>query len=80
MSVLKDYIELKKKLEQFGRAADRAAGVLGQIIKQLKNDFDCSTLKAAVKKAQLLKKQRQEAKIAFIKEKEKFEEKWSDKL
>ena len=39
MTALKDYIELKKKLEQFGRTADRAAGVLEQLKKRLKADL-----------------------------------------
>ena len=76
MTALKDYIELKKRIEQFGRTADRAAGVLGQMMKQFKNDFNCSSLKEAKKKAKLLKKQKQEAKISFIKEKERFEKKY----
>ena len=76
MTALHDYLELKKKLKQYERTADRASGVLEQVKKQLKNDFNCSTLKEAVKKAKLLKKQKQEAKIAFINEKEKFEQKY----
>ena len=78
MTVLKDYMGLKKKEEQYGRTADRAAGVLGQVMKRLKSDFDCSTLKDARKKLKLLKKQRQKARMAFVKEKEKFEEKYPD--
>ncbi len=80
MTALKDYIELKKKLEQYGRTADRAAGVLEQVLKKLKTDFNCSSLNEAIKKAKLLKKQKQKAKNVFINAKEEFEKKWGNKL
>ncbi len=76
MTALNDYMELKKKLEQFRRTADRAAGVLEQLTKKLKTDFNCSSLNEAIKKAKLLKKLKQEAKIAFINAKEEFEKKY----
>ena len=76
MTALKDFIELKKKVEHFGRMVDRTAGAIEQMMTRFKNEFGCSTLEAAKKMAIQLKKQRQKAKDDFLEEKEKFEEKY----
>jgi len=44
---LKNYMRLKKDVEIAQQKADRAQGALDQLMKTLKKDFDCSTLKQA---------------------------------
>ncbi len=49
-------------------------------MRQLKKDFNCSTLEAAEKKLKLLENQEQTAEAAFEEAVEEFEEKWGDEL
>lgn len=78
MSRLKKYMELKKRVEQAQQKADKAEGALEQVMKQLKENFDCPTLEAAKRKLKLLEKQKQDMGIKFDNEVKEFEEKWSD--
>jgi hypothetical protein len=57
VSRLKDYTRLKKKVEEDQAEADRAEGALAEIMKRLKDEFDCSTIPKAKKKLKKLKLQ-----------------------
>ena len=57
MSRLKDYTQLKKKVEEDQAEADRAEGALAEIMKRLKDEFGCSTIPKAKKKLKQLKTQ-----------------------
>ncbi len=78
MSELNKYMSLKKKVEEAHQSADKAEGALGQIMNQLEDSFQCSTLKAA--KLKLISLQKQEKKITkeFKEAVEDFEEKWEN--
>ena len=80
MSRLDNYLELKKKVEQAQQRADKAEGALGQTMKRLKEELDCSTLKEAESKLKSLQKKGIELKEKFEEAKENFEEKWDDRL
>ena len=80
MSKLERYIEFKKRVELAQQKADKAEGALRQVMKQLKDKFGYSTLKAAKRKLKLMEKQEQKAKAEFEKAIEEFEEKWGDKI
>ncbi len=76
MTELKKYLDLKRKVEQAQQKADKAEGAFEQIMKQLKEKFECATLKAAKLKLALLKKQEQKALTEFEDAVEEFEEEW----
>ena len=73
---LDKYLQLKKKVEAAQQKADQAEGALGEIMKQLKRDFDCSTLAEAKKKLKHLEKQEASSKKEFDAAVEKYEEDW----
>ncbi len=78
MNRLKEYTELKRKTEEAQQNADKAEGALEQVMKQLKDDFDCSTLTEAKKKLKQLQKQEEKITTEFEEAIESFEEKWED--
>ncbi len=73
---LDKYLKLKKKVELAQTEADQAEGALGEVMKQLKKQFDCNTLKEAKKKLKQLEKQKETSKEEFEEAVEKFEEDW----
>ncbi len=77
---LKKYMKLKKDVEVSRQRADREQGALDQLMKTLKKDFNCTTLKQAQKKLKNLQEQEVEAKEEFVEVMEEFEEKWEEKL
>ena len=77
---LKKYTRLKKDVEVARQRADREQGALDQLMKTLKKDFECTTLKQAQKKLKNLQEQEVEAKEEFVEAMEEFEEKWEEKL
>lgn len=77
---LNDYLRLKKKVESAQQQADQAEGALGEVMKQLKKEFGCTTLKEAKKKLKQLERQKESSKEDFETAVEKFEDDWSEKL
>ena len=80
MTTIDKYLKLKENVEKAERKANQAEGALGQVMKQLKDEFGCTTLAFAEKKHKKLQKQAEEAENTFGNAIEKFEEKWSGKL
>ncbi len=76
MSKVNKYLELKKKTEEAQQKADKAAGALSQVMKQLKTEFDCSTLQEAEKQLKQLQKQEKKLTQEFDQAIETYEEKW----
>lgn len=77
-SDLKEYVALKRRVEQSQQKADKAEGALGEVMKRLKTEFGCSTLAEAKEKLKRLEKQGVIAKREFDNALRKFEEKWPD--
>ncbi len=77
---LKKYMRLKKDVETAQQRADRSQGALDQLMKTLKEDYGCETLKEAKKKLKSLQKQEEEVREAFETAVEEFEEKWEEQL
>lgn len=78
MNKIKDYLALKKTVEEAQQNADKAEGALEQVMKQLKDDFGCSTLVEAKKKLKQLQKQEENITIEFEEAVESFEKKWEN--
>jgi len=75
---LDKYLQLKKKVELLQQKADQAEGALGEVMKQLKRDFGCSTLVEAKKKLKQLEKQEASSQKEFDSAVKKFEEDWEE--
>ncbi len=78
MGSLKKYTKLKQKVEEVKQKANKAAGALEEVMKQLKDIFACTTLKAATLKLVLLQKQEKKLIKEFENVVEKFEEEWEE--
>ena len=76
MSDLKEYSKLKDKVDAAQQKASKAEGALGQVKKQLKSDFGCSSLPEANKKLKQLKKQEQKIDSEYDEAVENFKETW----
>ncbi len=75
---LNKYLALKKRVEDATKQVDQADGAIGEVMKQLKREFDCSTLNEAKRKLKQLEKQEVESKEKFDSAVEKFEKDWPD--
>lgn len=80
MRTVEDLTDLKEKVERLRREADKAAGALGQAMKQLEKDFDCKTLETAQMLLKVLEKKEIKSKESFDKAIRKFEENWKEEL
>ena len=77
---LDKYLLLKRRVETAQQQVSKAEGALGEVMKQLKKEFGCDTLKEAKKKLKQLEKQKVSSKENRDAAREKFEEDWSDEL
>ena len=80
MTDIEKYTELKRKVEVANQKYNKAVGATGQLLKQLKSEFDCSTLEQAKEKLKKLKKQEQTSEAELKEALQKFEDKWNDRL
>lgn len=77
---LDKYLALKERVETAQQQVSKAEGALGEIMKQLKKEFGCNTLKEAKRKLKHLEKQKALSKEEFDTAVEKFEEDWPEEL
>ena len=77
---LDKYLALKRRVESAQQKADQADGAIGEVMKQLKKEFGCSTLNEAKRKLKQLEKQEVESKEKFDSAVEKFENDWPDEI
>ena len=78
MAKLDKYLSLKKRVETAQQEADQAEGAEKEVMKQIKDEFDCSTLNEAKRTLKQKRKQEVDSKEKFDTAFEKFEEDWSD--
>ncbi len=77
---LDKYLSLKKRVEDAQQKTDQADGALGEVMKQLENEFGCATLKEGKRKLRQLEKQETSSKEEFDTAVEQFENDWSEEL
>lgn len=70
------YKKLKKRAEDARAAADRAHGARDQLLKRLKEEFNCEDLKEAKEMLVELEEKRDRAKKAFDAQLLDYEERW----
>lgn len=77
---IEQYNRIKKKADQARADVQRAEGALDQVMKNLKDDFGCSTIEEAEAKLIELEEQEKAAEAAYQTELAAFQEKWGDLL
>lgn len=80
MIVLDNLSELIRKVERLKEQKSKSRGALDQLLKRLKKEFGCNSLKEA--KVLLKKKEEEERSLAiqYSKKKKRFEERWKGEL
>ena len=73
-------LKLKTKVEEAKTKQAKAKGALEQILKQIKKEFDCKTLKEAEALLKELKTKESKAKQKYEKALEEFQDKWQEQL
>lgn len=73
-----EYRRLKRSVEDAQREADRAQGALDQLMKRLKDEFKCTTLKEARTLLDELKGKAEKAEAAYTKAVTDYEKKWKE--
>lgn len=74
------YQKMKKQVEQLRSEAERAAGREEQLMKQLKDQFGCTTIEEAQDKLKQLQTEAEKAKKVFDRKFDLFEAEWGEKL
>lgn len=80
MATAQDFLDLKRDVEKAQREADRAQGAYESLMVRLKDEFDCASLKDAIKKLEELRTTEKTYKAEYDMLMEKFMAKWKDKL
>ena len=65
MSKASKYLKLKKQADKAKQLSDKTAGAYEQVLKQLKTDFNCSSLEEAQVLLKKMKKQKKKLVKAF---------------
>jgi predicted nucleic acid-binding Zn-ribbon protein len=80
MSDPKKYLDLKERVEKAQQRAAKAEGALGQVLKQLKEEFKCNSLEEAETLLKRMQKKEKEAQQELDKAMEEFETKWAEQI
>lgn len=80
MNTVQRFTELKRKVEQLQRDADRAQGAMNQIKERLKEEYDLDSLKEAADLLLELETEVEELAVAFAEDLKTFEEEYGELL
>lgn len=72
------YRRLKREVEQAKAEAERAQGALEQLMKRLKEEFECEDIKSAKKLLAELQEKKEKAERAFDRALKDYELKWKN--
>lgn len=77
---LSEYRARKRAVEKLRREADQSAGALDELLRRLKEEFDCASVEEARKELLRLSKEGQKLEAKYGKAWREFEEKWGEQL
>ena len=78
MADIKEFMQLKKNVEQAQAQADRATGAAEQIMRQLQEVHGCDTIEDAQKKLRTKEKEKDKLQEEFDTAFEEYKEKWQN--
>ena len=67
------FLKMKQQVDQLKREKDRSEGALEQLVKELKSEFNCKTLKEARIERDRLQQEEQELETSFANALEQLE-------
>ena len=73
---LSEFQEIKEIVESSQRELDKASGGLAQLLKELKEKFDCVNIKEAKKKYEELNQELEDFKVEYIKALKRMKKKY----
>ncbi len=76
MNTIEKFQDLKRLIAEKQREADKSAGALDEILKQLNKEYDCKTLKQARELLAKMKEREQKALKKFELRLKKFQKKY----
>jgi predicted transcriptional regulator len=80
MSVtLDDFYRLRKEVDELKRAKDKAQGAYDELMKRLKDEHGCKTIKEAKAKLKSLEAKERTLGVKYVKARKKFDKKWKGK-
>jgi predicted Zn-dependent protease len=77
---LREFTDLKHRVESLQKRADRAQGAFDQLTSQLKKEYGVTTLDEGKRLLLKLEKEEQKAEREYREALEKFLEEWGDQL
>jgi len=72
-NIIDKALELKTRVERRKQERDKAKGALGQVMKQIQDEFGCKSLEQAEKLLTKMQKQQKQSKEQILKETEALE-------
>ena len=75
-----EFLQTTREIEKIRRDSDKVVGARDQLLKQLKKELQCKTLKEAERIVKRMEREAKEAEQKAETALEEFEEKWRDKL
>lgn len=80
MATLSDLTALRTRVDHLRTEVNKAVGAKDQLLKQLKSEFGCNSLKEGVQLLKKLQAEEAQAKQDFDKSLKEFEAKWGEAL
>lgn len=80
MLILDDFHNLEKKVEDLKRDRDVAKGALQLLMRRLRKEFGCKTLKEAKELLKTLQAQERKAMHRYTVRRKEFDKKWKGKI
>lgn len=80
MADLDDLLELRTRVDELRREADRADGAYSEALRRLQTEFGCDSIEQAEKRLAKLKTEELRAAEEFDAELQTFKEKWAEEL
>jgi hypothetical protein len=77
---LKDYLQLKKKVDKYQRELDQSKGELKQLMATLLEQYGCKTIKEAKRLLKKLRRREHAAETKFKAGLKRFEQRWRKQL
>lgn len=79
-NLTEELLELQQERDETKQEVDKSRGALDQILKQIKEEFGCKTLKEANKKLNELKRKEEALRHDFEQKLEKYKERWEEQI
>lgn len=77
---LAEFAKLKEKVESLRRKRDKSSGIMEELLRQIKAEFGCTSIKEAEEKLEQMKVEGKTMRANLDRDLEQFESKWGELL